>query len=482
MIDWESWSRAAWRRHLPGVADVDSFVGSLGEGTIHGLANRTAAIRPDASAVSIGDLALTHAEIDELAARASAHLSRRVAPGDRVMLAAAPSARWIACYLGILRAGAVAVLANPAYTRSELTAIAEVAEPVVTLTELGDEIVSSGPESWAERRGPDNVAILAFTSGTTGRPKGVPLTHRALLTSIRSAMAAWRWSEEDVLVHGLPLFHQHGLGGLHASLIAGSRLRLLPEFTPGGLAEAIPGATALFAVPTMYQRLADHPPIANHLRLCVSGSAPLSHATAEAAARVLGQRPLVRYGLTESGLDVSQLYGGHHAAGSVGAPLPGVLVRLDAEGEIQLRGPQVFDGYWRDEDSTTAAFTADGWFRTGDLGALDEETGELVIQGRTKEMIITGGMKVMPREVELVLEQHPSIAEAAVAGLPSDRWGEQVTAWVVTKAGAAFDAEAIAVHARGALAPYKVPKQVLQVEALPRNHVGKIDRKRLVSG
>jgi acyl-CoA synthetase (AMP-forming)/AMP-acid ligase II len=478
---WAGWSHDSWRRHLPDTRDISAFVTSLGEGTIHGLAHATATRMPDSRAVTIGEEVLTHVMIDEMAARAASHLRRRVKAGDRVMLAAPPSPRWIGCYLGILRAGAVAVVANPAYTPTELDGLAAVAEPALTLTDLEGELFSSDPEPWSESTTPDDLALLAFTSGTTGRPKGVPLTHRSLLTSIRSAMAAWHWSPSDILLHALPLFHQHGLGGLHATLIAGTRLHLMPEFTPEGLVSELERtkATVLFAVPTMYQRLPERRPFQNALRLCVSGSAPLGTETALRAGRLLGRSPLVRYGLTESGLDVSQVYREAAPAGTVGVALPGVLLRLAEDGEIQLRGPQVFGGYWRDQAANAAGFTADGWFRTGDIGRLDQATGELAIAGRTKEVIITGGMKVMPREVELVLERHPGIAEAAVAGLPSERWGEQVTAWVVTRPGAAFDPDAIIQHARASLAPYKVPKQVFHLDSLPRSHLGKVDRRRL---
>jgi len=323
------------------------------------------------------------------------------------------------------------------------------------------------PQPWNEHAGPDSVALLAFTSGTTGKPKGVPLTHRNLLTSIRAAMAAWRWKRYDRLVHALPLFHQHGLGGLHATLIAGSSLHLLPRFDPEELLRAAEKATALFAVPTMYQRL-DGNAAGDRLRLCISGSAPLSRAVAKHAEEVLGRAPLVRYGTTESGLDTSQVIS-DPPADTVGIPLPGVELRLGEDGEIHLRGPQV----------AAAFLESDGWFRTGDIGRLDEATGHLVIDGRTKEMIITGGMKVYPREVEVALEAHPDVAEVAVAGLASERWGEQVTAWVVMRPGAPFDAGRLIEHASTLLAPYKRPKEIKRMESLPRNHVGKIDRRGL---
>src|SRR5258706_1978712 len=440
------WSRAAWRRHLPNVPDINAFVRGLGDGTIHGLAHATAMAAPDRVALRVGDETITHGELDALAAQHR----RSIKPGDRVLVAAPPWVEWVAEYLGILQAGGVAGPANPAYTEAELDGIAQ----------------ASRSASWEERDGPDAVALLAFTSGTTGKPKPVPLTHRNLLTSIRAAMAAWRWRRYDVLVHALPLFHQHGLSGLHATLIAGSSLHLLPRFDPEELLRATEKATVLFAVPTMYQRLEDK--AGNRLRLCISGSAPLSRAVARHAEEVLGRAPLVRYGTSESGLDTSQVIS-DPPGDTVGIPLPGVELRFDEDGEIQVRGPQV----------AAAFLDQEGWFRTGDIGRLDEATGQLVIDGRIKEMIITGGMKVYPREVEVALESHPDVAEAAVAGVASERWGEQVTAWVVMKAGASFDAGRLIEHAGTLLAPYKRPKEVKRLESLPRNHVGKIDRRGL---
>jgi acyl-CoA synthetase (AMP-forming)/AMP-acid ligase II len=340
--------------------------------------------------------------------------------------------------------------------------------------------------------GPQDIALLAYTSGTTGRPKGVPLTHRQLAVSIRSAMAAWRWSADDVLAHALPLYHQHGLSGLHAALIAGGTVHIRSRFSPADLVRTIgeSGATALFGVPTIYQALmsadAATAPL-RRLRLAVCGSAPLNPALAERLAEVLGRVPLIRYGTTETGLNVSNPL--KHARGdTVGVPLPGVLARViddkgeaepGADGEIQLRGPQVLSGYWRDPAATEAAFTPDGWFRTGDIGAVDPATGHLSIKGRTKEMIITGGLNVYPREVEIALEEHPSVAEAAVAGVPHQRWGEQVTAWVVMRDGYGFDEAALIAHTRARLAGYKCPKQVFQRASLPRNHVGKLVRSAL---
>ena len=506
---YRAWSLAGWREHLPAVADVDTFAAGLGGDTIPALAAASAAAGPDRVAVAVDGEPLTHAELDDGALRVAGWLARRVRPGDRVLLAAAASVGFVRCYLGALRAGAVVVLANPGYQAGEFAHLMADSGAVLALADPGPARVLSGLGSLPVagiadlpgdgRRapgvavGPRDIALLAYTSGTTGRPKGVPLTHGQLTASIRSAMAAWRWSADDVLAHALPLYHQHGLSGLHAALIAGGTVHIRSRFSPADLARTIgqTGATVLFAVPTIYQALmaADAEPAADlrGLRLAVCGSAPLNPALAERLADVLGRVPLIRYGTTETGLDVSHPID-HRSGDTVGVPLPGVLARVinnqgeaepGADGEIQLRGPQVFSGYWHDPAATQAAFTSDGWFRTGDIGAVDPATGHLSIKGRTKEMIITGGLNVYPREVEIVLEEHPSVAEAAVRGIPHERWGEQVTAWVVLKDGHDFDEGALIAHARARLAGYKCPKQVFQREALPRNHVGKIVRSAL---
>ena len=509
MTGYEEWSRAGWAAHLPGVPDIPAHVAALGEATIPGLAAASADRVPDRVALDIGGDQITHAELDAGAAGVAAWLGTRLDPGDRVLLAAGSSPGFVRCYLGALRAGAVVVLANPAYTAAELAHLVTDSGAAIAFADSGPARllaglanapltvdpgqVLAGPGSPGIVPGPGDTALLAYTSGTTGRPKAVPLTHRALLTSIRVAMASWGWREDDVLAHALPLFHQHGLSGVHAVLIAGGTAHLGARFTAAGLAGALRRhrATVLFAVPTMYQALLDDGqhhgrPLAG-LRLAVCGSAPLTALLAKRSATELGRAPLVRYGLTETGLNVS-----HTATdirpGSVGIPLPGVLVRLRAEsamappgadGEIQIRGPHVFRGYAGNPAATAESFTPDGWFRTGDIGRLDPGTGHLVIRGRIKEMIISGGLNVYPREVETVLEDHPAVAEAAVAGVPHPRWGEQVTAWVTLHPGRDFDEAALIAHARERLAGYKCPKQVFRLSVLPRNHVGKIIRSAL---
>jgi acyl-CoA synthetase (AMP-forming)/AMP-acid ligase II len=475
VTDWARWSTDGWQAH--------GGVPAASEGPIPELAAAAASARPDMVAVSVDGEPLTHAALDDAAARIAGWLKRRgIVPGDRVLLAGGSSAGFVRCYLGVLRAGAVVVLANPAYTAAELAHLAADSGAVLAFTEPGMAspvpsaditAVPDAPPADVTPRA-DDIALLAYTSGTTGKPKGVPLTHRNLTASIGSAMAAWRWTESDVLVHALPLFHQHGLSGVHTALIGGGTTRVLSRFAPGPLVAALRGASVLFGVPTMYQALLDHGVTVPGLRLAVCGSAPLSPALADRLPEVLGMLPLVRYGTTETGLNVSNLIDAPRA-GTIGVPLPGVEVRLAGDGEIQLRGPQVFGGYWHDAavtGTTEPAFTGDGWFRTGDIGALHD--GHLMIKGRSKEMIITGGLNVYPREVELALESHPAVLEAAVAGRPHEHWGEQVTAWVVLREGYSFDEAGLIGHTRTLLAPYKCPKQVYRLNELPRNSLGKI--------
>ncbi|HUZ36515.1 MAG TPA: AMP-binding protein [Streptosporangiaceae bacterium] len=544
----EEWSRAGWRAHLPGISDVPAFVDRLGEATIAELAAASADRVPERVALTIDGEPITHAELDTDAARVAGWLARRLQPGDRVLLAVGPGSGFLRCYLGSLRAGAVVVLANPGCTAPELAhlvsdsgagiafadhgparLLAGLPEPPLT---VDASELPPGPPGRAGRHvraRPDDTALLAYTSGTTGRPKGVPLTHRQLVTSIRAAMAAWRWSADDVLVHALPLYHQHGLGGVHATLIAGGTGHVRSKFTPAGIIETVQAthASVLLGVPTMYRALlnaagetdgapaaaarrggtrpaasgaASIPlpdpggphgkPMLTGLRLAVCGSAPLSPALARRLPAVTGRLPVVRYGTTETGLNISNTCDEPHS-GTIGVPLPGVMARIWSEGgelaagqdgEIQLRGPQVFGGYWHDPAATAAAFTQDGWFRTGDIGRVEPAGGQLAIRGRIKEMIITGGLNVYPHEVETVLESHPSVAEAAVAGVPHEHWGEQVTAWVVMRPGCQLDEPGLIAHARAALAAYKCPKQVFELAALPRNHAGKVVRGALSRG
>ncbi len=520
----ETSARRAWARHLPDGVDVAAFVAGLTEGCLPQAFAATAAEVPDSVALSVDARSATHADLDSACGRLAGWLAQRLPPGSRVLVWGGASLEMVTAHLGVLRAGCVGVLAGSALRGPEVRQIADDAGvglafvdadvlpaattalsggparvPVVGLQRshgvaaLADA-VDGGPWVPAPALSPDAPAMIAYTSGTTGVPKGAVLTHANLLASIRSAMAAWRWRRDDVLVHALPLAHQHGLGGVHAALLSGSRTVVLSRFDAAGLVEAVAreGASVLFGVPAGYERVAALGPegvaALRRLRLVVSGSAPLEPDLALRLADLVGRLPVERYGTTESGLDVSNPVDGPQVPGSIGLPLPGVVARLvdgvgrdvpaGEVGQVLLRGAQVFSGYWGRDADTAEAFDG-AWFRTGDLARADPDDGYLTIVGRTKEVIISGGLNVYPREVEAVLESHPSVAEAAVAGVPSREWGEQVTAWVVAAAGHEVDVARIVAHARARLAAYKCPKEVHVVPGLPRNPMGKLERRRL---
>ncbi|MGH9047203.1 MAG: AMP-binding protein [Acidimicrobiales bacterium] len=417
--------------------------------------------------------------------------------GDRVLFAAPTSRPLVIAHCAAMRAGLVVVPVNPAASRRELDAAIAAANPKVAV--LGTEelrkwaskadprLVVTGPEvSLAEGPRPpldavrrSDPAMVVYTSGTTGSPKGVELSHANLLAGAESVRIAWRWTARDRLLLALPLCHIHGLGiGLHGGLLSGGSVLLFERFDPETvLAAAADGATMFFGVPTMYERLAaaDRGMRLARLRLCVSGSAALNAQTHRSIEWRCGQRVLERYGTTETLLLVSNPLDGERRAGTVGFPLPGVELRLDEKTrEILVRGPSVFAGYRELPETNAAAFT-DGWFRTGDIGEIDD--GYLRIVGRAKELIITGGYNVYPREVEDVLRSFPGVLDAAVVGTPSAEWGETVTAFV--EAPPTIDLEALSEHARGELAPYKRPRLLYRRDELPRNLLGKVVKERL---
>lgn len=501
----------AWAEHLrvpPEEIHPGSLRRDLQGGSIPAVLT-TAAREHPGSSLRIDDDRLSHQELAASVGRCAAVLrAHGIARGSRLVIHARSSMDLVVAYLATLAVGGVAVLTNPLHTATELDDVIDRAkasallvdddcEKVASVTVLRMREVTAAADGAAEAPfaevSADDVALLAFTSGTTGSPKVVPLTHGQLLASIRAAMQAWAWSSADILVHALPLFHQHGLSGVHASLVAGSSAAILSRFDPEHLLETIERehATVLFAVPSIHQRLVELAPEAlaplRQLRLVTSGSAPLSVELADRLREKTGVQALERYGLTESGLNLSNPYRGERVPGTVGTPLPGVevtlrsdsghLVAAGASGEITLRAPQVFSGYLDDPDATAAAFWPGGWFRTGDLARWDEH-GRLMITGRLKELIITGGMNVVPQEVERALERFPGVKAVAVAGIPSERWGEEVAAWVVPTDGA-LDAEDIIAFSREHLASYKCPKRVYFIEELPRNAMGKLSRSSL---
>jgi malonyl-CoA/methylmalonyl-CoA synthetase len=400
---------------------------------------------------------LSGTEVDERSAAAAQQFSF----GERVMLTAGVDANYLIDYIGVLRAGAIAVPVNPAYTETEIARIRDAAAPQP----------AGGPVRPPAESEP---ALLLFTSGTTGAPKGALLTHGNLLASARAVAHAWEWSMEDTLLLTLPLFHMHGLGvGVHGALAAGSRLILRPGFDPADVAERAGEATMFFGVPAMYERLARAGLLGSlkGMRLLVSGSAPLSIVLSDEVTDAAGQRPLERYGMTETVMISGNPLGGPRKPGSVGVAFPGVEIRLGENEEIEVRGPNVLTSY--DGGVGADAFTDDGWFRTGDLGEFDED-GYLRISGRLKELIISGGYNVYPREVEDVVGEFPGVIEVAVIGRPSEVWGEQVTAVIVAEGS--LDVGALRSFAAERLAPYKVPKAVEIVDALPRNALGKVVR------
>ena len=493
---------AAWRLHdpsLPANLDLGQVRRRLRGGSLPRALRRRALAGGRRTTISVDGEELSlrqlHAQTEALAVGLG---EIGISTERPALLAAPPSLGFIRCYLALLALRCPVVLANPAATAPELAAqmtragvdvaltggqavdtVAGIAADVAVahrpITHLG---TGAGGLPQARLPRSADVAILAFTSGTTGAPKLAPLRHGDAQASIRSAMAAWRWRSGDIVVHALPMYHQHGLSALHAALLTGSSLHCLSRFDPERLIDEAQRrrASVIFAVPAMWERIvATHTAVdAPGLRLPISGSAPLPATLFERVNDVLGMPPLERYGTTESGLNVSNLYDGPRQPGGVGFPLPGVETRIDSEtGELSVRGPQVFGGY-----AGQAILSAGEWFATGDQARADPATGALTITGRLKEIIITGGINVMPREVEDVLAAHPAVDAVAVVGAKSARWGEEVTAFVVSESG--FSEDELRRWCRRQLSAYKVPKRFHPIAEIPRNPTGKILRTELV--
>lgn len=405
-----------------------------------------------------------------------------VQAGDRVALQADKSAEAIMIYLGVLKAGAVFLPLNSAYTPSEVDYFLQDAEPKVFVTDPPAWVAETAAFVPLERRVPraaDDLASLIYTSGTTGRSKGAMLSHGNLAENALALHAAWGFTSDDVLLHALPIFHVHGLFvALHCALLSGCPMVWLPKFADAEVLAGLDRATVMMGVPTFYTRLLANPGFtrekAEGVRLFISGSAPLLPSTfAEFEART-GQRILERYGMSEAVIITTNPLRGERIAGSVGYPLPGVELRIgggEETGVIQIRGPSVFSGYWRMPEKTAEEFTADGFFITGDVGRQDPD-GRVWISGRAKDLIISGGYNVYPKEVELVLDELPGVIESAVIGLPHRDFGEGVVAVVMGEG----DEAAMIAEARRQLAAYKAPKRVVFVDELPRNAMGKVQK------
>ncbi|CAM5401742.1 acyl-CoA synthetase [Streptomyces aurantiogriseus] len=466
------------------------------------------------TALRFGDRSLTYAE---LAAAAGSLAGRLPAGGGRVAVWATPTLETAVAVVAALQAGVPVVPLNPKSGEKELGHILSDSAPAVVLTEAGVELppplgalarvdvdvhgTGRLPDDHASDEDP---ALIVYTSGTTGPPKGAVIPRRAIASTLDALADAWQWTQDDVLVHGLPLFHVHGLVlGVLGPLRRGGTVRHLGRFSTEGVArELSEGATMLFGVPTMYHRIAQtlpgDPGLAKALgraRLLVSGSAALPVHDHERITAATGQRVIERYGMTETLMNTSVRADGEPRAGTVGVPLPGVELRLVEEdgapitsydgetvGEIQVRGPNLFTEYLNRPDATAAAFTADGWFRTGDM-AVREPDGYVRIVGRkATDLIKSGGYKIGAGEIENALLEHPGVREAAVTGEPDADLGERIVAWVVPAdpQGPPSESE-LAEHVARRLAPHKRPRVVRYLDSLPRNDMGKIMKRALPS-
>jgi len=432
--------------------------------------------QPGADDISYGDL-------ETLAARTAAALrAARVQPGDRVALQVEKSVEAVVIYLAVLKVGAVFLPLNAAYTPSEVQYFLDDAKPAIFIQDAQGFVAGArdlAPDPRIEPRGADDLASIIYTSGTTGRSKGAMLTHGALAANALALHEAWGFTPDDVLLHALPIFHVHGLFvALHCAFLSGCPMVWLNRFDEAAVLERLSGATVMMGVPTFYTRLLAHSGLTReataHIRLFISGSAPLLDSAFEAFEARTGHRILERYGMSEAVIITTNPLEGERKPGSVGFPLPGVDLRIgggEETGVIEIRGPSVFSGYWRMPEKTAEEFTADGFFITGDVGRLDAD-GRLWISGRAKDLIISGGYNVYPKEVELILDEQPGVRESAVIGVPHPDFGEGVVA-VVEGQG---DEAALIAALRGRLAGYKTPKRVVFVEALPRNAMGKIQK------
>ncbi|HEY5271766.1 MAG TPA: AMP-binding protein [Acidimicrobiales bacterium] len=460
---------------------------------------------------------LTYRDADKRSAQlAHLLLAEGVQIGDRVavQIEKSPTAIWT--YLACLRAGAVLLPMNPAYTPDEVAYLLGDATPKVVIADpgspaaalssnaftcaadesgsLADSIATLSPEFDDRPVGPDDPAILPYTSGTTGRPKGAPLSQHNLSSNAEALIATWGFTDEDILIHILPLFHVHGLVvGLNCVFGAGAQMRFYSRFVPQDVIDAFADSTVMMGVPTHYHRLLAEERLNEAscapMRLFISGSAPLLAPVFNEFSRRTGKPILERYGMTETAMICSNPLDGERRAGTVGFPLPGVEVRVADEttdkpietgkiGAIQVRGPNVFSGYLGRPELNATEFCPDGFFRTGDLGAFSDD-GYLSILGRSKDLVISGGLNVYPKEVEDVLDNLPGVEESAVIGIADPDFGEAVVAAVVPEPDAALDPATLRAEARERLAPYKVPKHVVIVDALPRNTMGKVEKSRL---
>jgi malonyl-CoA/methylmalonyl-CoA synthetase len=467
-----------------------------------------------------GGAAISGVEFLAMVHRAAAALrAQGVGTGDRVAVQIAKTPEALAVYGAAMATGAVFLPLNTAYTAAEvdyfvgdaapkllladparaetLTPIAAAHGAVMLTLDAGGcgtfrDLCDAQSETFvAEQRDVDDLAALLYTSGTTGRSKGAMLTHGNLLSNAEALAREWRFTPSDVLLHALPIFHTHGLFvATNVTLLSGASMLFLPGFDPEAVLRLLPRASVLMGVPTFYTRLLDYARLDRRLcertRLFVSGSAPLLAETHTAFEARTGHRILERYGMTETNMNTSNPYEGERRAGTVGLPLPGIEVIVTDSttgrplpagetGVVEVRGPNVFKGYWRMPEKTREEFRDNGFFITGDLGCFSDD-GYLSLVGRQKDLIITGGYNVYPKEVELLLDEQPGVLESAVVGVPHPDFGEAVIAVLVAQPGAILDLGAIDAVLRENLARYKQPKALETVAELPRNTMGKVQK------
>lgn len=467
----------------------------------------------DGAHISYGDL------IARAGQMANVLVARGVKPGDRVAVQVEKSVANLVLYLATVRAGAVYLPLNTAYTLNELDYFIGDAEPSLVVCDpakaeglapiaakvnakvetlgadgkgsLTDAADKASGEFITVPRENDDLAAILYTSGTTGRSKGAMLSHDNLASNSLSLVGYWRFTDKDVLIHALPIYHTHGLFvATNVTLFARASMIFLPKLDPDLIIKLMARATVLMGVPTFYTRLLQNPALSRettkHMRLFISGSAPLLAETHREWSARTGHAVLERYGMTETNMNTSNPYDGERVPGAVGFPLPGVSVRVtDPEtgeelpreeiGMIEVKGPNVFRGYWRMPEKTKSEFRPDGFFITGDLGKIDGK-GYVHILGRGKDLVISGGFNVYPKEIESEIDAMPGVIESAVIGVPHADFGEGVTAVLVCNKGADISEAAVLKALEGRLAKFKMPKRVFVVDELPRNTMGKVQK------
>src|ERR1700751_36430 len=475
--------------------------------------NRVAIETVEGKRISYGDLIARAGRI------ANVLVDRGVKPGDRVAAQTEKSVTGLVLYLATVRAGAVYLPLNTAYTLNELEYFITDAEPSLVVCDpskaagigaiaakVGARVETLGPDGKGSLtqaadkarmefvtvpRADDDLAAILYTSGTTGRSKGAMLTHDNLASNSLTLIDTWRFTDKDVLIHALPIYHTHGLfGASNVTLFARASMIFLPKFDPETIIRLMARATVLMGVPTFYTRLLQNPALnketTKHMRLFVSGSAPLLAETHREWAARTGHAVLERYGITETNMNTSNPYDGERVPGAVGHPLPGVSVRVtdpetgkelarDTVGMIEVKGPNVFKGYWRMPEKTKSDFRDDGFFVTGDLGKIDDK-GYVHILGRGRALVISRDYNVYPKEIESEIDAMPGVVESAVIGVPHADFGEVVTAVVVCEKTAGVSEASVMKGLDGRLAKFKMPKRVFIVEDLPRNAMGKVQK------